>query len=131
MQLSPSIFKAYDIRGIIDQTLDPSIAKLIGQAFGTEMRELGETSQQAHAQIGELCAQLGIDHIVTINAPDYGLNISNESLTSLHACQTQEEALQFASHINPGDVILCKGSRSEKLELVAEGIIEMWERQTQ
>jgi len=43
VQLSPSIFKAYDIRGIIDQTLDPSIAKLIGQALGTEMRELGET----------------------------------------------------------------------------------------
>ena len=43
MKLSPSIFKAYDIRGIIDETLDPSIAKLIGQAFGTEMRELGET----------------------------------------------------------------------------------------
>ena len=43
MQLSPSIFKAYDIRGIINQTLDPSIAKLIGQAFGTEMVELGET----------------------------------------------------------------------------------------
>jgi len=43
MLLSPSIFKAYDIRGIIDETLDPSIAKLIGQAFGTEMRELGET----------------------------------------------------------------------------------------
>ena len=43
MQLSPSIFKAYDIRDIIDETLDPSIAKLIGQALGTEMRELGET----------------------------------------------------------------------------------------
>jgi len=43
VQLSPSIFKAYDIRGIIDETLDPSIAKLIGQAFGTEMRGLGET----------------------------------------------------------------------------------------
>lgn len=43
MQLSPSIFKAYDIRGIIDETLDPSIAKLIGQAFGSEMRELGES----------------------------------------------------------------------------------------
>jgi phosphomannomutase/phosphoglucomutase len=43
LQLSPSIFKAYDIRGIIDETLDPSIAKLIGQAFGTEMRQLGET----------------------------------------------------------------------------------------
>lgn len=43
MQVSPSIFKAYDIRGIIDETLDPSIAQLIGQAFGTEMHELGET----------------------------------------------------------------------------------------
>ena len=42
MKLSPSIFKAYDIRGIIDETLSPSIAKLIGQAFGTEMHELGE-----------------------------------------------------------------------------------------
>jgi len=43
MNLSPSIFKAYDIRGIIDETLDPSIAKLIGQAFGTDMINLGET----------------------------------------------------------------------------------------
>jgi len=41
VQLSPSIFKAYDIRGIINETVDPSIAKLIGLAFGTEMRELG------------------------------------------------------------------------------------------
>ena len=42
MKLSPSIFKAYDIRGIIDQTLDASVAKSIGQAFGSQMRELGE-----------------------------------------------------------------------------------------
>ena len=43
MQLSPSIFKAYDIRGVIDKTLDPSIAELIGQSFGSAMREMGET----------------------------------------------------------------------------------------
>ena len=43
MKLSPSIFKAYDIRGIIDQTLDASVAKSIGQAFGSQMCELGET----------------------------------------------------------------------------------------
>ena len=42
MQLSPSIFKAYDIRGIIDQTLNADVARLIGQAFGTEMRAIGE-----------------------------------------------------------------------------------------
>lgn len=43
MELSPSIFKAYDIRGVIDKTLDPSIAKLIGQSFGSAMRDTGET----------------------------------------------------------------------------------------
>ncbi len=40
--LSTSIFKAYDIRGIIDQTLDPSIANLIGKSFGSCMKEIGE-----------------------------------------------------------------------------------------
>jgi phosphomannomutase/phosphoglucomutase len=42
LQLSPSIFKAYDIRGIIDQTLNADVARLIGQAFGSEMRAIGE-----------------------------------------------------------------------------------------
>ena len=42
MELSSSIFKAYDIRGVIDKTLDPSIAYLIGQSFGSAMRDIGE-----------------------------------------------------------------------------------------
>jgi phosphomannomutase/phosphoglucomutase len=40
--LSKSIFKAYDIRGIIDQTLDAGIAHQIGQAFGSAARAKGE-----------------------------------------------------------------------------------------
>jgi phosphomannomutase/phosphoglucomutase len=43
MHVPASIFKAYDIRGIIDETLNPAIAKAIGQAFGSQMRDLGET----------------------------------------------------------------------------------------
>jgi phosphomannomutase/phosphoglucomutase len=42
LTLSQSIFKAYDIRGIIGKTLDASIAKQIGQAFGTAARAKGE-----------------------------------------------------------------------------------------
>ncbi|HVL74827.1 MAG TPA: phosphomannomutase/phosphoglucomutase, partial [Noviherbaspirillum sp.] len=38
LPLSPSIFKAYDIRGIIGKTLDIGIARKIGQAFGTAAR---------------------------------------------------------------------------------------------
>jgi len=44
IELVPSIFKAYDIRGIINQTLDADIATLIGKSFGSCLVELGETS---------------------------------------------------------------------------------------
>jgi len=43
MQVPASIFKAYDIRGIINETLNPEIAYAIGQAFGSQMRDLNET----------------------------------------------------------------------------------------
>lgn len=42
MILSPGIFKAYDIRGIIGVTLDVSVAHQIGQAFGSAVRAKGE-----------------------------------------------------------------------------------------
>ncbi|MBY0574375.1 MAG: phosphomannomutase/phosphoglucomutase, partial [Undibacterium sp.] len=42
--LSKTIFKAYDIRGIIDKTLDAEVAHLIGQAFGTAALAKGETT---------------------------------------------------------------------------------------
>jgi phosphomannomutase/phosphoglucomutase len=35
MSLSPAIFRAYDIRGIVSEVLSPAIVKLIGQAFGS------------------------------------------------------------------------------------------------
>jgi phosphomannomutase/phosphoglucomutase len=40
-QVERSIFRAYDIRGVIGQTLDEGIARLIGQAVGSLMREKG------------------------------------------------------------------------------------------
>ena len=43
MQLSPSIFKAYDIRGIVPSTLNESVALGLGRAFGTAARAEGQT----------------------------------------------------------------------------------------
>jgi phosphomannomutase / phosphoglucomutase len=40
--ISQSIFKAYDIRGIVGKTLDIGVARQIGQAFGTAARIKGE-----------------------------------------------------------------------------------------
>jgi phosphomannomutase/phosphoglucomutase len=42
LALSPTIFKAYDIRGVIDRTLDASVARRIGQAFGRAALAKGE-----------------------------------------------------------------------------------------
>ncbi|HEX7649241.1 MAG TPA: phosphomannomutase/phosphoglucomutase, partial [Noviherbaspirillum sp.] len=42
--LSQTIFKAYDIRGIIGKTLDAEVARQIGQAFGSAARAKGETT---------------------------------------------------------------------------------------
>ena len=42
MHVDPSIFKAYDIRGIVGRTIDEAFAEHLGRAFGTQARALGE-----------------------------------------------------------------------------------------
>ena len=44
MQVAPSIFKAYDIRGIVPSTLNESVAEALGLAFGAAARQVGETT---------------------------------------------------------------------------------------
>ncbi len=43
MQVAASIFKAYDIRGIVPATLNETVAEALGRAFGTAARQAGET----------------------------------------------------------------------------------------
>ncbi len=42
--IAPEIFKAYDIRGIVDKSLTTEAARLIGQALGSEARAAGLTA---------------------------------------------------------------------------------------
>jgi phosphomannomutase len=42
MRIDPSAFKAYDIRGIVGQSLDETFAEHLGRAFGSEARAAGE-----------------------------------------------------------------------------------------
>ena len=43
MQVNPSIFKAYDIRGVVPSTLTEEVAYHLGHAFGTHAASHGET----------------------------------------------------------------------------------------
>jgi phosphomannomutase len=43
MQVTASIFKAYDIRGVVPSTLNESVAEGLGKAFGTQAMAEGQT----------------------------------------------------------------------------------------
>src|SRR5437868_2415665 len=43
MQVNPSIFKAYDIRGVVPSTINETLAEALGKAFGTAALKEGET----------------------------------------------------------------------------------------
>ncbi len=42
MQVDPSVFKAYDIRGIVGRSIDEDFAEHLGRAFGSEAVAAGE-----------------------------------------------------------------------------------------
>ncbi len=44
MQVTPSIFKAYDIRGVVPSTLNEAVAEGLGKAFGTVALAEGQTT---------------------------------------------------------------------------------------
>lgn len=43
MKVTASIFKAYDIRGVVPSTLDESVAEGLGRAFGLAALAEGES----------------------------------------------------------------------------------------
>ena len=43
MKTNASIFKAYDIRGVVPDTLNTDLARALGRSFGTEAMALGQT----------------------------------------------------------------------------------------
>ena len=90
------------------------------------MHELGESSQSDHAAIGTLASELGIDHLVCVGAPEYALHLPENGSSMVHVCDDKEQALVIAQSMNPGDVVLVKASRSEKLEVLAEAISAQW-----
>jgi UDP-N-acetylmuramoyl-tripeptide--D-alanyl-D-alanine ligase len=95
-------------------------------AFLGKMHELGESSDTDHAAIGTLASELGIDHLVCVGASEFGAAVGPESATTVHLCKDKAEALLVAANINPGDVVLVKASRSEKLEELADSISVQW-----
>lgn len=73
------------------------------------MGELGASSDERHAEMGELAEDLGID-VVTVDCPAYGVGTD---------VPTFEAAVDALGPLGPDDAVLVKASRSAGLERVA------------
>src|SRR5450830_901007 len=107
MLISPSIFKAYDIRGIVGQTLNAEVAKQIGQAFGTAALAKGQTSvvigRDGRLSGPELSSALAAGmQSVGINVIDLGVVATPMVYFGTHVLGTQSGIMVTGSH-NPPD----------------------------
>jgi UDP-N-acetylmuramoyl-tripeptide--D-alanyl-D-alanine ligase len=95
-------------------------------AFMGKMHELGESSATHHLDIGTLAQEIGIDHCVAVATPEYAPASGGDASMTFHNLDSIDEAIEFSSHINKGDVVLVKASRAEHFELLASGIEKAW-----
>jgi UDP-N-acetylmuramoyl-tripeptide--D-alanyl-D-alanine ligase len=79
------------------------------------MAELGAASAAAHAAVAAAAAELGVDELVTVDAPDYPAG---------RAVPDIDAALGLlGAGLRPGDVVLVKGSRSAGLDRLAAALL--------
>jgi UDP-N-acetylmuramoyl-tripeptide--D-alanyl-D-alanine ligase len=96
-------------------------------AFVGKMNELGQTQAPQSAAIGALAVELGIDHLVEINAPEYGEPVG---AMVIHQRPTIESAIDLVEYFAPGDVVLVKASRSQGFEVLAESLERAWKEKS-
>jgi len=86
-----------------------------------EMRELGETSAQLHAEIGEFARQSGVTRLLAVgDEARHAVEAFGAGGTWFADAEDLIRAL--AGGIGPGVTVLVKGSRSNRLERVAAGL---------
>ncbi|HEV2493466.1 MAG TPA: UDP-N-acetylmuramoyl-tripeptide--D-alanyl-D-alanine ligase [Terriglobia bacterium] len=90
-----------------------------------EMLELGPTSPELHRQAGQKCAQAGVGWLIAVQG-DARFILEGAVQAGLPTARTRffpdaEQAGKFCrSLVEPGDVVLVKGSRGVHLEKVIE-----------
>jgi len=105
MQLSASIFKAYDIRGVVPTTLDAEVAEALGRAFGSAARAAGEKAV-AVGRDGRLSGPALADALIR------GLVATGVEVIDIGAVTTP--MLYFAAHTLANSGIQVTGSHNPK-----------------
>ena len=93
------------------------------------MAELGPASAEEHERVGELAARLRVDELVVVGAGARLIAVGAEregvEPERIHRSDDVEEAAALVRRLaRPGDLVLVKASRVERLERVAEALAE-------
>ncbi|MDQ6841116.1 MAG: phosphomannomutase/phosphoglucomutase [Actinomycetota bacterium] len=124
--LAPEIFKAYDIRGLAGEEIDPDAAQLIGRAFARVIAEHeGKTTSQL---------RLGLGRDMRLTAPEmaaaYRKGMCSEGATVLDGGQIGTEMLYYlvgSQDLDGG--LMCTASHNPKpytgAKLVGRGAIPL------
>ncbi len=102
--------------------------EVLGQVAGRkifvfgDMLELGETSEDEHRRVGQLCTQQGIDWLITLGrwAPLAAAEAESAGLRTDVADSPHQAAQLIKAQLTADDVVLVKASRKIGLEKVAE-----------
>src|SRR3954471_12408161 len=125
-QIDPSIFKAYDVRGLYGEQIDGDVAYRVGRAFA---RVLADEEGKPAAELG-----VGLGRDMRLTAPElsarYADGIRDEGADVLDVGQVGTEMLYFAVGSRDLDGgLMCTASHNPKAytgaKLVKRGAIAL------
>jgi UDP-N-acetylmuramoyl-tripeptide--D-alanyl-D-alanine ligase len=89
------------------------------------MGELGRESEAAHRRVGRVVAEFKFDYLVTVGneARLIAEAASSAGLKSTERAETHEQAIEaLLDYLEPGDLLLVKGSLSSSMDRVVHGL---------
>lgn len=87
-----------------------------------DMLELGPMATEMHAGIGRLAADLKVDELIAVG--EFAATVAGAAIEEgLDARVATREEVVDSLELNPGDVVLVKGSRGIGLEIVAQTLL--------
>lgn len=96
-----------------------------------DMLELGESEVQRHEDCGKYIARAGVDSLITVGklAAHIGAAALKEGMPpeAIEIFKTSDEALEsLRKKLSRGDLLVVKGSRGMRLEVIVNGVAEQF-----
>ncbi|MBV9674332.1 MAG: UDP-N-acetylmuramoyl-tripeptide--D-alanyl-D-alanine ligase [Verrucomicrobia bacterium] len=87
------------------------------------MGELGKQSESGHRKVGLEVAKLGFDILITVGTEAELIAQAAKGATETHSVESQQQAVEtLLDCLQPGDLVLVKGSNSARMDRVVDAL---------